>query len=80
MLMPFQWAILELEEARILLKHIENIGGYRNYDKMRELGLLDIYNRLREFVGVADHYEANIRYLDPSDYARTDHEHYRSGY
>lgn len=74
MLLPFQWAALTLEEAKLLMKYIEEStatkGDSRNYAKMRKAGVLDIYNKLREFVETAQHYEDRLRYFDPDDFMR----------
>ena len=74
MLLPFNWSLLTLDEARQLVDYIEKStatnGQSRNYDKMTKVGVMDIYSKLREFVEAADHYEANIRYLNTDDFER----------
>lgn len=70
MLMPFEWAVLTVQEARQLMEYIEKSTATksmpRNYDKIYKAGMNEIYEKLRQFV------EANIQYkslhnLDTSD-------------
>ncbi len=77
MLLPHQWSILTIEDAKLLVDFIEKStatkGLSRNYDKIGKMGILQVYNRLREFIDNHDHYECQVRYLDTSDFVR-DHE------
>ena len=61
MLMPFEWAVLTIEEAKLLMNYIEKSTSSktipRRYEKMQELGLLEIYNKLREFVELHTHHQ-----------------------
>lgn len=79
MLLPFQWSVLTLDEARTLMKFIEEStatkGQSRNYDKMQKAGVLEVYNSIRTFVEKADHWSGNLEYFNPDDYAREDHDH-----
>lgn len=58
------------------MKHIEEStatkGDSRNYAKMQKAGVLEIYNKLREFVEMNQHYEDQLRYLDRSEFVRED--------
>jgi len=77
MLTPFQWAVLTVEDARLLMQYIEKTTATksqpRNYDKMQKAGMLEVYNRLREFVELNTHFENTLRYLDTSDFERRDY-------
>lgn len=67
MLLPFQWAILTVEEARLLVEYIEKSTATktmpRYYEKTQKVGMLQIYEKLREFVEVNAQYEA-LKNLD----------------
>jgi len=73
---PFEFAVITVDEARHLMKFIEESTGTpsmpRNYDKMGKRGVLQIYNSLRQFVEKVDHYRDNLEYFDPSSYQRSD--------
>ena len=62
MLMPFEWACLTVQEARLLMQYIEKSTGTktmpRYYEKMQKHGMLEIYNKLREFVELNAQYQA----------------------
>lgn len=76
MILPNQFAILTVEDARALKKGIEVLVGYpkdKLYDrylndkqlaKLKELGILEIYHRLGEFVYDNNHWEA-LKNIDP---------------
>lgn len=70
MLLPFEWAVLTVQEARQLMEYIEKSTATktmpRNYDKIHKAGLTDIYDKLRQFVEANAQYEINLRYLDTS--------------
>jgi len=67
---------LTFDEAKLLMEFIEKStatkGLTRNYEKMQKAGVMEIYNRLREFVEQKVHYEDQIRYLDTSRYVTDD--------
>ncbi len=69
--MPFQWTVLTVVDAKMLVDYIEKStaipGNQKNYHKIGEKGMLPIYNQLREFVEQADHYEGQLKNLD-TDY------------
>lgn len=54
MLMPFDWAVLTVQEARLLMEYIEKSTATktqpRYYEKIQKAGMLPIYEKLREFV------------------------------
>jgi hypothetical protein len=64
-LKPFEYAILTIKEANLLLSFIERVTATkstpRNYDKMAKMGILDTYNNLREFVEGSEHYDSVLR-------------------
>lgn len=74
MLTPFQFAIITVEEAQELMGYIErstNTPAFsKNYKKMEKEGVLEIYNKLRNFVEESTQYNGNLRYLNPDDYVR----------
>lgn len=61
MLMPFEWAVITVEEARLLMEYIEKSTSSkmvpRRYEKIQEVGLYPIYEKLREFVAVNAQYQ-----------------------
>jgi hypothetical protein len=70
MLQPFDFAIINIDEAKLLLdfirkqtatKHID-----KNYEKMQKLGVLEIHSMLESFVYNHAHYE-KIKNFDPYD-------------
>lgn len=62
MLMPFEWAVLTVQEARLLMEYIEKSTSSktmpRRYDKIQEAGMLPVYEKLREFVELRQQYQA----------------------
>jgi hypothetical protein len=60
--MPFDWAVLTVQEAKLLMEYIEKSTASKTmpirYDKMQQVGILDIYMRLREFVELHNQYQA----------------------
>ena len=62
MLMPFEWAVLTVTDARLIMEYIEKSTSSktmpRRYEKMQEVGMLPIYEKLREFVETHTQYEA----------------------
>jgi hypothetical protein len=76
MLVPNKFSILTLEDARVLKSGIEALVGipkekvYGRYlsdkqlSKLKDLGILDIYHQLGEFVYDNNHWEA-LKGLDP---------------
>lgn len=72
MLLPFQWAVLTVEEARLLMSYIESSTAtksqFKNYDKMQKAGMLQVYEKLREFVETSVQWEGNLRWLDPNNF------------
>ncbi len=77
MLLPFDFAVITTAEARLLMEFIEKQtatkGDSRNYGKMQKLGVLEIYNKLREFVEAAHHYEWQLRTLEPGRFLTDPH-------
>jgi hypothetical protein len=80
MLMPFDWAVLTVEDARLLRGFIQKVTGTpaqpKNYKKMQDAGVLDIYHKLDEFVEARDHYQNDLRRLDPNDFEPRSYDHY----
>lgn len=72
MIMPFDWAVLTIEEAKLLMEYIEKSTATKTqpkyYDKIQRLGMLPIYEKLREFVELHNHYQG-LRTLDVYDLA-----------
>ncbi len=68
MLLPFQWAVITLQESKLLMKFIEESTSTKsdpkNYAKMQKSGVLEVYNALREFVESSCNYDGNLRYLE----------------
>lgn len=62
MLMPNEWAVITIQEARLLMEYIEKSTSSktmpRRYEKMQEVGMLPIYEKLREFVELNARYQA----------------------
>jgi len=62
MLLPLEFAILSVQEARQLVEYIEKSTASKTmpirYDKIQQVGMLDIYMRLREFVELHKQYQA----------------------
>jgi hypothetical protein len=60
--MPFEWAVLTVQEARLLMEYIEKSTSSktmpRRYDKIQEAGMLPVYEKLREFVELRQQYQA----------------------
>jgi hypothetical protein len=74
MLMPNEWAVLTVQEAKLLMEYIEKSTASKTmpirYDKIQQVGMLPIYEKLREFVEVNAQYQAlqnldigNLAYL-----------------
>jgi len=61
MLIPYQCAILTLDEAEALMNFIERIVATKtnplNYDKMGKMGILPIYEKLKAFTDEVATYE-----------------------
>lgn len=64
MLLPFDFAIITVEEANQLIAFIEKMtatkGDPRNYGKMIKLGVMELYDKLRTFVGNSHHYNHEL--------------------
>jgi len=77
MLLPFDFAVITTAEARQLMEFVEKQTGTktntRNYEKMQKLGVLEIYNKLREFVEAANHYEWQLRSIDTGRFLTDPH-------
>ena len=62
MLLPLEFAILSVQEAKLLMEYIEKSTSSKTmpirYDKIQQVGMLDIYMRLREFVELHKQYQA----------------------
>lgn len=62
MLMPFEWAVITIQEARLLMEYIEKSTSSktmpRRYEKIQEAGMLPVYEKLREFVELNAQYQA----------------------
>ena len=60
--MPFEWAVLTVQEARLLMTYIEKSTATKTmpkrYDKMQQFGVLPIYEKLRDFVELNAQYQA----------------------
>lgn len=67
MLLPFQSAVLTVEEAQILVTFIESKtstpGVPINFTKIKAEGLYEIYNDLKNFLREYGHYEEILRDL-----------------
>jgi hypothetical protein len=74
MLMPFEWAVITVEEARILKKFIETVTATKaypvNYKKIEESGMKIMYDKLSMFISEADHYAGQLKYFQEKDYDR----------
>jgi len=61
-MMPFDWAVLSIEEAKLLMEYIEKSTATKTqkkyYEKIQRLGILPIYQKLREFVELHNQYKA----------------------
>jgi len=72
MIMPFDWAVLTIEEAKLLMEYIEKSTATKTqpkyYEKIQRLGMLPIYEKLREFVELNSHYQG-LRTLNIGDLA-----------
>jgi hypothetical protein len=44
----------------------------KNFEKMEKAGVRNIYNQLREFVEMSEHYDSELKMFDASDFARRD--------
>ena len=70
MLLPFEWTVLSVQEARLLMEYIENSTSSKTmpkrYDKIQQVGMLPIYEKLREFVEANAQYN-NLHNLNTSD-------------
>lgn len=73
MLLPHEYTLLTVEEAKELIKYIEISTATKcndkNYDKMGKAGILDMYDKLRMFVENSKQWE-KLRYFDPDEYER----------
>jgi hypothetical protein len=71
MLFSHQFAILTTEEAKTLMDYIQNTTATAsrnlNYEKMKKMGIWDIYVSLKELVDSSGHYEHFLRTLDPNE-------------
>ena len=68
MLLPFEFAVITVQEARLLMEFIEKQTATKsiskNYEKMQKLGVMEMYDKLCSFVGSADHYEHELRTVE----------------
>ncbi len=76
MLVPNKFSILTLEDARALKSGIEALVGFpkeklynrylsdKQLSKLKELGILDIYHQLDEFIYDNNHWEA-LKNIEP---------------
>ena len=71
MLLPFQWVVLTLEEAKTLMRFIETSTATKtipiHYEKMRKFGILETYEKLRQFVEASHQYDYHLRNLDSGE-------------
>lgn len=71
MLMPFDFAIITSAEAKQLIEFIEKSTetkkNPKNYEKIIKLGVMELYNKLTEFVYNANYYENILKNLDLED-------------
>ena len=76
MLLPFDFAVITYEEAKLLRDFIraktDSPDRDKDYDQMRKDGVLEIYSKLDDFCKMAEHYEYNLQRLDPSDFVTRD--------
>lgn len=69
MLLPFDWAVITLNEAKILVDFIEKSTATPkipiNYEKMSKVNILEMYDKLKHFITNSQHYK-NIEHIDLS--------------
>lgn len=74
MLLPFQFAILTREDAKVLtdylLKSVGAKASESKWKKLQELGISEIYSKLEEFLSMSYHYDNELHSLDSSDFQR----------
>ena len=79
MLLPFEFAILTVEEAKLLKKFIEESTATKafpkNYMKMGSAGVLELYRKLEEFLHDRQQWNDRLRYFDPNDFAPADRDY-----
>ncbi|MDE2095688.1 MAG: hypothetical protein KGL39_00395 [Patescibacteria group bacterium] len=79
MLLPFEWAVLTMEEAHLLKEYIEKTTAIKglpvNYKGMTKVGMREIHSKLCEFVRASTNYMVNLQFFNPDDYAETGHVH-----
>ena len=82
MLLPHQWAVLTVEEAKALKVFIEKSTATKRekiyLKKIKDQNIFELWNKLREFIENYEQYEYILRHLDTSEFAPEDHEHHRS--
>lgn len=76
MLLPHEWGVITVGEARLLRDFIEKATAPKNvskdYKKIGEAGLSEIHQKLDELVNLHDHYEGELRYLNTSDFQKAE--------
>lgn len=73
MLLPFDFAVISVDEAKKIMDFIVKMTATKkrvfNDAKIRELGMMEIYQRLQEFVQMSNHYKNDLQYFEPSSKA-----------
>ena len=71
MLLPFEWAILTLEEAKLMKDYIQKSTARKglsvDYKRIHEAGLSGIWEKLEEFINQAEHYRHQLKDFDPHE-------------
>lgn len=78
MLLPFEWTVLTVEDAKLIIEFIEKStatkGLSKNYDKMQKAGVMEIHGKLSEFVDMNIHYHNELKNLDTFDFQKKDYD------
>jgi hypothetical protein len=68
MLLPFEFAIISKDEITTLMDFIRRMTETKtikeNYPKMEKLGILELYEKLRQFMYSSNHYHNELQYFD----------------
>jgi len=66
MLLPFEFGIITIEDASLLKTFIEKQTATKaypvNYKKMQEEGVMNIYEKLIDFIYSHEHYLGKLKY------------------
>lgn len=64
MLLPFDFAVIDVKEAEQLIEFIEKTTAtkkvQKNYAKIESFGMMKIYEKLIEFVHNSNHYKQEL--------------------